>query len=87
MAIGSSGSSTIQRPAVAVQEVSNMSVALTNQARMMELMKSVYQADQQMKLLNLQAEIDNLLQQLQNLKQQRLISAGKEMGRDDKVNN
>jgi hypothetical protein len=63
--------STIQRPAIAVQEVSNMSVTLTNQVRLMEKMKSVYQADQQLKLLNLQAEVETLLQQLQNLKQQR----------------
>ncbi|MFB2834683.1 hypothetical protein [Floridanema evergladense] len=64
--------STIQRPAIAVQEASNMSIALSNQVRLMEKMKSVYQADQQLKLLNLQAEVESLLQQLQNIKQQRL---------------
>lgn len=72
MATGLSAS-TIQRPAIAVQEASNISEVLTNQVRMMEKMKSVYQADQQLKLLNLQAEVETLLQQLQNLKQQRLI--------------
>lgn len=71
MATGLSAS-TIQRPAIAVQEASNISEVLTNQVRMMEKMKSVYQADQQLKLLNLQAEVETLLQQLQNLKQQRL---------------
>lgn len=70
MATGLSAS-TIQRPAIAVQEASNISEVLTNQVRMMEKMKSVYQADQQLKLLNLQAEVETLLQQLQNLKQQR----------------
>ncbi|OKH35242.1 hypothetical protein NIES2119_20945 [[Phormidium ambiguum] IAM M-71] len=70
MATGLSAS-TIQRPAIAVQEASNISEVLTNQVRMMEKMKSVYQADQQLKLLNLQVEVETLLQQLQNLKQQR----------------
>ncbi|HEY9295083.1 MAG TPA: hypothetical protein VIQ31_01685 [Phormidium sp.] len=76
--------STIQRPAIAVQEVSNMSVALTNQVRLMEKMKSVYQADQQLKLLNLQAEVETLLQQLQSLKQQRLTEKDSEISSQDK---
>ena len=75
--------STIQRPTIAVQEASNMSVALTNQVRMMEKMKSVYQADQQLKLLNLQAEVETLLQQLQNLKQQRLTEEDSEISSQD----
>ncbi|WP_228061738.1 hypothetical protein [[Phormidium] sp. LEGE 05292] len=75
--------STIERPAIAVQEASNMSVALTNQVRMMEKMKSVYQADQQVKLLNLQAEVETLLQQLQNLKQQRLTEEDSEISSQD----
>jgi hypothetical protein len=33
---------------------------------------SCYHADQQVKLMNLQAEVDFLLQELQNLKTQRL---------------
>ncbi|BAZ37188.1 hypothetical protein NIES4101_31090 [Calothrix sp. NIES-4101] len=36
--------------------------------------KSCYQADQEVKLLHLQAEIDCLLQELQNLKMQRQSS-------------
>ncbi|MFB8789688.1 MAG: hypothetical protein U7123_12720 [Potamolinea sp.] len=40
----------------------------------MELMKSIYQADQQVKYLHLQAEVESLLQQLQILQKQRLIS-------------
>lgn len=39
-----------------------------------DLNKSFYQADQQAKFKNLQAEIDTLLQQLQNLKEQRLAA-------------
>ncbi|AHJ28216.1 hypothetical protein PN465_01185 [Nodularia spumigena CS-584] len=37
-----------------------------------DVTKSYYQDDQQAKLQHLQAEVDSLLQQLQNLKQQRL---------------
>jgi hypothetical protein len=37
-----------------------------------ELSKSCYHADQQAKLMNLQAEVDSLLQELQNLTMQRL---------------
>ncbi|MCC5643713.1 hypothetical protein LC607_12305 [Nostoc sp. CHAB 5824] len=37
-----------------------------------KLTKSYYQDDQQAKLMHLQAEVDSLLQQLENLKQQRL---------------
>lgn len=40
----------------------------------MELMKSIYQADQQVKYLHLQAEVESLLQQLQILQKQRLTS-------------
>jgi len=40
----------------------------------MQLMQSLYQADQQAKYLNLQAEVETLLQQLQSLKQERLVS-------------
>ncbi|MEH2395296.1 MAG: hypothetical protein V7K21_27805 [Nostoc sp.] len=37
-----------------------------------KLTKSYYQDDQQAKLMHLQAEVDSLLQQLENLKHQRL---------------
>ncbi|MEH2244103.1 hypothetical protein [Nostoc sp.] len=37
-----------------------------------KLTKSYYQDDQQAKLMHLQAEVDSLLQQLENLKRQRL---------------
>ena len=37
-----------------------------------DLTKSYYQDDQQAKFQHLQAEVDSLLQQLQNLKQERL---------------
>ncbi|MEH2118158.1 hypothetical protein [Nostoc sp.] len=37
-----------------------------------KLTKSYYQDDQQAKFMHLQAEVDSLLQQLENLKHQRL---------------
>ena len=39
-------------------------------------MKNLYQADQQVKFLHLQAEVETLLVQLKALKQQRLTAAG-----------
>ncbi|YAF95914.1 MAG: hypothetical protein AB3A66_25860 [Nodularia sp. CChRGM 3473] len=43
-----------------------------------DLTKSYYQDDQQAKFQHLQAEIDSLLQQLQNLKEQRLADHNQE---------
>ncbi|MEH2358372.1 hypothetical protein [Nostoc sp.] len=40
-----------------------------------KLTKSYYQDDQQAKFMHLQAEVDSLLQQLENLKHQRLADA------------
>jgi hypothetical protein len=52
------------------------SVAIASQAsqnnngdRLIKMLKSLYQADQQVKFLHLHAEADYLLQQLQTLKQ------------------
>jgi len=39
-----------------------------------KLTKSYYQDDQQAKFMHLQAEVDSLLQQLENLKHQRLVA-------------
>ncbi|QSJ14642.1 hypothetical protein JYQ62_22370 [Nostoc sp. UHCC 0702] len=43
-----------------------------------DLSKSCYQDDQQLKLRCLQAEVDSLLQQLQNLKEQRQTTSVQE---------
>jgi hypothetical protein len=43
----------------------------TNSSRSDQSKKSPYQVDQQVKFLHLEAEVEYLLQQLQNLKQQR----------------
>lgn len=64
-----------------------MSVALANQTHLMRSMKSVYQADQQIKLLHLEADIESLLQQLQYLKQQRLTSDTQEVASYDENHN
>ncbi len=42
------------------------------------LNKSYYQDDQQVKLMSLQAEVDSVLEQLQNLKEQRLAATNQE---------
>lgn len=62
-------SSTLTRPENLVSDISTASATRT---RAIEMMKSLYQADQQAKYLNLHSEVETLLQQLQCLKQQRL---------------
>ncbi|NEQ71203.1 MAG: hypothetical protein F6J86_14255 [Symploca sp. SIO1B1] len=56
------------------QSAKKSSVASPKDSRVLELMKSLYQADQQVKYLHLQAEVDSLLQYQQIIKQQRLTS-------------
>ncbi|WP_392532076.1 hypothetical protein [Nostoc sp. C117] len=43
-----------------------------------KLTKSYYQDDQQAKFMHLQAEVDSLLQQLENLKHQRIAARNQE---------
>jgi hypothetical protein len=62
------------RPTGYSQPARPRSTAVSGDSRLMELMKSLYQADQQVKYLHLQAEVESLLQQQQILKQQRLAS-------------
>lgn len=62
------------RPVGDSQSARNTSATATSNLRLMELMKSIYQADQQVKYLHLQAEVESLLQQLQILQKQRLTS-------------
>ena len=71
----STSSLTLTRPETSVgnsQSVSNVSAASISKTRIMQLTKSLYQTDQQVKFLHLQAEVESLLQQLQTIKQQRL---------------
>ncbi|NEP58814.1 MAG: hypothetical protein F6K31_17635 [Symploca sp. SIO2G7] len=62
------------------QSAKNSSIAAPKDNRMLELMKSLYQADQQVKYLHLQAEVDSLLQYQQIIKQQRLTSGRTNLG-------
>jgi len=71
----STRSSTLTRPETSVgnsQSLSYVSAESTGNTRIMQLTKSQYQADQQVKFLHLQAEVESLLQQLQIIKQRRL---------------
>lgn len=57
---------------------SSVSDRSSQEAWASKLNKSYYQDDQQIKFMHLQAEIDSLLMQLQNLKEQRLSSNSQE---------
>ena len=72
------------RPIGDTQSVRNRSAIESDNPRLMELMKSTYQADQQVKYLHLQAEVEVLLQQLQTLKQRRLASVVPDAGNQGK---
>lgn len=61
-------------PTSAVQSRASRSSTVAGDPRLIKLMKSLYQADQQVKYLHLQAEVESLLQQLEIVKQQRLHS-------------
>lgn len=63
----SSAPSTLAKPA----RVSDATVASPSRAVPVEPVLSPYQADQQVKFLHLQAEVESLLLQLRSLKQQR----------------
>uniref|UniRef100_A0A832M3A9 Uncharacterized protein n=1 Tax=Oscillatoriales cyanobacterium SpSt-402 TaxID=2282168 RepID=A0A832M3A9_9CYAN len=57
-----------------VQPTADASTAISEisqQSRLMKAMKLQYQADQQTKYLDLQAKMESLLQQLQEMKRQR----------------
>lgn len=57
------------------QRSSDAAATSTEQPKVSPPKKSPYQADQQVKFLHLQAEVESLLQQLKTLKQQRLATA------------
>ena len=73
----SNSSSTLSRPQTEASnsEIASSSVRSTSCARQVDLVKCPYQADQQVKFLHLQAEIESLLLQVQSLKQQRSIAS------------
>lgn len=63
-----SNSKSVQSPS---KPVSAGTASLSNGDRLIQMLKSLYQADQQVKFLHLQAEADYLLQELQTLKVQK----------------
>ena len=54
--------------------MASSSTLSTSFARKVDLVKCPYQADQQVKFLHLQAEIESLLLQVQTLKQRRYVA-------------
>ncbi|MCW6052551.1 hypothetical protein K4039_21365 [Lyngbya sp. CCAP 1446/10] len=72
----SNNSSTLSRPQITASnpEMASSSTRSTCLTRELDLVKCPYQADQQVKFLHLQAEIDSLLLQVQTLKRQRSIA-------------
>ncbi|MEG4997401.1 hypothetical protein QUB13_06745 [Microcoleus sp. B4-D4] len=72
----SNNSSTLSRPQITAShpETASPSARSTCLTRKLDLVKCPYQADQQVKFLHLQAEIDSLLLQVQTLKQQRSVA-------------
>lgn len=64
-------SSVTSLPAESKAQSAISSAESLRQARVLEAMKAQYQADQQAKYLNLQAEAELLLQQLREIKRQR----------------
>lgn len=64
-------SSVTSLPAESNVQTVTASAESLRQARVIEAMKAQYQADQQAKYLNLQAEAELLLQQLREIKRQR----------------
>ncbi|HLO47131.1 MAG TPA: hypothetical protein VK211_01695 [Kamptonema sp.] len=73
----SNRSATISRSETTVikhQMVTTQALS-TTAARSKEAMNSIYQADQQVKFLHLQAEVETLLLELQTLKQHRLSTS------------
>ncbi|MEG4043543.1 hypothetical protein QUB75_09565 [Microcoleus sp. K1-B6] len=67
----SNNSSTLSRPQVTASnpEMASSSTLSTSFARKVNSVKCPYQADQQVKFLHLQAEIESLLLEVQSLKQ------------------
>lgn len=69
-----SSSSMSPQVLVSDRQMVNQGSVTTNSPACNQSKKSPYQVDQQVKFLHLEAEVEYLLQQLQNLKQQRLAT-------------
>jgi hypothetical protein len=84
----SNNSSTLSRPQVTASnpEIASSATLSTGFARKVD--SCPYQADQQVKFLHLQAEIDSLLLEVQTLKQQRSVAGSQvAIGKNSAVGN
>lgn len=79
MSTFSSGLIYSQNGMASSQSSRNRLRAVKDNPRLTELMKSLYQADQQAQYLYLQAEVEFLLQRLQTLEQRRQTSVKSEV--------
>ncbi|NER37153.1 MAG: hypothetical protein F6J93_24830 [Oscillatoria sp. SIO1A7] len=61
-------------PISTLEQKSNARAAKTERDRLIELMKSMYQAEHQVEFLHLQAEADTLLQELRTRTSQQQIA-------------
>lgn len=60
-----------------LESLSGTSEGDIQQARIMQLTKCLYQVDHQQKFLSLQAEVEDLIQQLQHIKAQKVSAESK----------
>ena len=71
MSTSSSSLSSFPRLSADLQSQSNLSTTSASHPPLNQIKQSPYQVAQQVKFMHLEAEIESLLQQLKNLKQQR----------------
>lgn len=76
-------SSTLIRPQILVDDSQSANAVSTDSSAKKMVMKCCYKGDQQVKFLNLQAEIDCLLEQLQTIKEQRMATVDETGSPDD----
>ena len=74
MISGNTSSLSKASPSLDVTTKVNGSGKSTSQTRALEQMKSLYQKDQQVKLLHLEAEIETLLLELRTIRERNLVS-------------
>lgn len=75
----STPSSTLSRPQSTLTPSQGARATATPPSCKVESMKLLYSADQQVKFLHLQAEVESLMIELQTIKQQRGINASSDI--------
>lgn len=78
----STPSSTLSRPQSTLTPSQGARATATPPSCKVESMKLLYSADQQVKFLHLQAEVESLMIELQTIKQQRGINASSDIHPD-----